>query len=263
MKEYLENQLQYCGNKAFNCTCQLFYKAKPIGSGVFIEIDNNNYLVSAAHVLEPEFVEKMTIPNGEFLIEIQGTLVVTEIPKGGEREDDKIDLGIVKLTEDCSKEIENRFRFLTITDIDSEHVELKSHQYMFCGYPVETTIVKNMEMAINPTPLKVRTKILRKEFQKIPAYTTGSKWILDFDRSRQFNISKQEEESPPHPKGVSGAGLWTIPVNPNIPIKDTDSKLIGIMTDYFEQGDNAVCATNIKLVLEIIKKELIDQSHIN
>lgn len=256
MKEYLEKQLQYCGNKALNSTCQLFYKAKAIGSGVFINIDNNKYLVSAAHVLEPEFIDRMTIPNGEILIDIQGVLVVTEIPNGGEREDDKIDLGIVKLTEDCAREIEKRFRFLTITDIDLEHVELKSHQYMFCGYPVETTVVKNMEMIINPIPLKVRTKIVRKEFKKVPTYTAGSKWILGFDRSRQINISKQQVESPPHPKGVSGAGLWSIPVNPNIPIEDTDLKLVGIMTDYFEQGDHVVCATNILLVLEVIKKWL-------
>lgn len=253
MKEYLEKQLQYCGNKALKSTCQLFYKAKSIGSGVFVQIGNDKYLISAAHVLEPEYVGQMTIPNGEILIEIEGNLMVTKVPKGGCREDDEIDLGIVKLTEDCSKEIEKRFRFLAITDIDFEHIELESHQYMFCGYPVETTKVE--EMKANPIPLKVRTKIVKKKFQTVPTYVVGSKWILDFDRSRQFNISKHEIESPPHPKGVSGAGLWSIPVNLNIPFEETEMKLIGIMTDYFEMGDHAVCATNINIVMQAIKNK--------
>ncbi len=57
----------------------------------------------------------------------------------------------------------------------------------------------------------------------------------------------------PHPTGVSGGGLWTIPVDPQIPIILTNVKLIGIMTDYFDRSDQVVCATNIALVRDIIQ----------
>ena len=257
LKEYLEKQLQYCGNKVLNSTCQLFYKAKAIGSGVFIEIKQGKYLVSAAHVLEPVFITEMTIPNGETLVNIQGNLVVTKIPIGGVRDDDKIDLAIVQLTDDCVLEIEKRFRFIEVNEIDSEHATLNSHQYMFCGYPVETTVVKHMEMIINPIPLKVRTKITNKELLLVPTYATGSKWTMEYDRAKQINILKDKAELSPHPLGISGAGLWSLPCKPDIPIDETDIKLIGIMTDYFEIADSVVCATNIKLILEIIEKYFI------
>ncbi|MEB8345089.1 hypothetical protein OO010_03465 [Flavobacteriaceae bacterium KMM 6898] len=255
MKDYISNQLQYCGNKAMGSTCQLFYKATPIGSGVLIEIKQEQYLVSAAHVIEPNYIESMTIPNGEILIELQGLLVTTALPLSQEREDDKIDLGIIKLNKACSKEIAKRFRFIELNEIDYEHSFLTSHQYMFCGYPNETTVVKNMEMEINPIPLKVRTKMTNKELFIVPDYAIGTKWILDYDRNKQINISSKNLEHSPLPKGISGAGLWSIPCTPAKSIEDTDIRLIGIMTDYFELQDKVVCATNIKLVLDIIKKK--------
>ncbi len=254
MKEYLEKQLQYCGNKALDSTCQLFYKSAPIGSGVLLEINKHKYLVSAAHVLEPQYVEWMTIPNGEDLVEIEGKLVTTEIPKSGERSDDKMDLGIVQLSEDCAKGIEKRFHFLNVTDIDADHSELPSHQYMFCGYPVETTEVKRMEMIIEPIPLKIRTRIINKKFTTVPTYIKGSKWILDFDRNQQFNIVKRKEEPTPSIVGISGAGLWSIYCTPNMLVENTNMKLIGILTHHF-WTDKVVCATNISVVLAIIKKE--------
>lgn len=255
MKEYLENQLQYCGNKAFNFTCQVLEKAEAKGSGVLIQINGVQYLISAAHVLEPSRIEWRTIPNGEELIEIEGTLLTTEIPKGSHRRDDKIDIGIVRLSEDCSIKIGKRFRFLTESDIDLLHIELESHQYMFLGYPIETTIIDRQEMSIIPTPLLVRTKILgHKLLVNLPKYEKGTKWILDFDRGKQINISKQIEEFAPDPHGVSGSGLWSIPVNPGLPVESTNMKLVGILTDYFAGGDKVVCATNIRLFIDAIKK---------
>lgn len=252
IKEYIEKQLLYCSKIALNSTCQLFYRANAIGSGVFIETRNNKYLVSAAHVLESDYINAMTIPNGEILVEIQGVLIITEVPIGGIRDDDKFDIAVVQLTEDCYKEVEKQFSFLTINEIDSEHVKLNSHQYVFCGYPIATTVVKNMEMKIHSDALKVRTKMLTKDLLIVPSYPNGSKWILDYNRNNQFNIRNQMLQLSTHPKGVSGGGLWTIPFNPEIKIENTDMKLIGIMTDFFEQHDNAICATNIKLILDII-----------
>lgn len=64
MNKYLSNQLQYCGNIALSSTCQLFNRASVTGTGVLLSIKQNYFLVSAAHVLESNNVEFMTIPNG-------------------------------------------------------------------------------------------------------------------------------------------------------------------------------------------------------
>ncbi len=67
------------------------------------------FLISATHVLEPEFVSSMTIPNGEELVQIRGRMVVTAIPV---RKDDKIDLAVVSLEADCAEDLMKRFNFL-------------------------------------------------------------------------------------------------------------------------------------------------------
>jgi len=257
MKEYLVNQLLNCGNKALKSTCQIFYKAKAIGSGVLITINDKKYLLSAAHVLEHQFVPEMTIPNGEILVEIQGELLTSQIPLDGDREDDKFDIGILLLKKECSDELEKRFRFITIDEIDRNHKALKSHQYMFCGYPVQDTIVLNMEIKIYPTPLKVRTKLTERQLVNLPKYSKNSKWILDYKRTTQKNIVSDEDQTGSHPKGVSGAGLWSIPLNFNLNPNQTKMKLIGIMTDFFEGNDQVVCATNINIIIKIIESQFI------
>lgn len=250
-------QLQYCGNEVLKSTCQIFKKAQAFGSGLLIEVKGNHFLISAAHVLEPEFVDQMTIPNGEELIPINGELYTTPIPESGNRKDDKVDIAIVKLTKECKDDLARRFRFLSSSEFDSEHTEVPSHQYMFCGYPVETTEVKNMEMRILPKPLKVRTKITNKELTKVPDYSDTPKWVLEYRRIAQLNISTDQVTVSPHPKGVSGGGLWLIPCNPNIPIEETNTKLIGIMTDYFDGSDEVVTATDISIITNIIEKHFI------
>lgn len=255
MNKYLINQLQYCGNKALLSTCQLFYRAKAIGSGVLLSVKGNDYLVSAAHVLEIEFIRLMTIPNGEILVEIQGELKITQVPLNKTRDDDKIDIAIVKLSKSCSDELKKRFIFLDENQIDYHHLELDSHQYFFCGYPIQNTEVRNMEMEIFPIPLKVRTKITKKDLFETPDYDNGTKWILEYDRRNQLNISKKEKQISPHLKGISGGGLWSIPYNQKIKVEDTEIKLVGIMTDYFELQDGVVGATNVSLVQSIIKNK--------
>lgn len=251
------DQLQYCGNKALQSTCQIFKQAQAFGSGLLIEVNGNHFLISAAHVLEPEYVDQMTIPNGKEIIPINGELYTTPIPESGERKGDTVDIAIVKLNKECTDDLAIRFKFLSVSEIESKHKEVPSHQYMFCGYPTETTEVRNMEMKIFPKPLKVRTKIAHKELTKVPDYIDIPKWILEYRRIAQINVSSDQIAPSPHPKGVSGGGLWLIPCNPSIPIEQTKMKLIGIMTDYFDGSDEVVTATDISVITNIIDSHFI------
>ncbi|MCD8529315.1 MAG: hypothetical protein LRY25_00270 [Flavobacterium sp.] len=195
MKEYLGNQLQYCGNKALQCTCQLFFKTKAKGSGILLSVKGEDFLVSAAHVLEPEIIESMTIPNGEILVQIQGEMRVTKFQLNETREDDKIDIAIVKLTKACSNDLKKRFIFLDEIQIDFNHLELDSHQYFFCGFPVVDTNVDIQQIKIFPVPMKVRTKITKKKLFEATDYYKGSKWILDYDRLKQLSVVNYEKKN--------------------------------------------------------------------
>lgn len=191
------------------------------------------------------------------MVEIQGDLKITQIPLNETREEDKVDIAIIKLLKSCSDELKKRFTFLEIENIDNKHKELLSHQYFFCGYPISKTNVDKQNVEIFPEPLKVRTKIANGEFFEKYGYDRGIKWILEYDMHKQINVSSNQKQISPDPKGVSGGGLWTIPFNPKVKIEETEMKLVGIMTDFYFQ-DDIVMATNINIVVDIINKEFLN-----
>ena len=64
-------------------------------------------------------------------------------------------------------------------------------------------------------------------------------------------------QQPPHPRGISGGGLWVIPVGANgMPLET--AHLAGIAIEYHSH-DSLVFATRVEHVMDFIRTRVLSQ----
>lgn len=232
-------------------TCQLYYGLKNIGSGVLLKVDEDYFLVSAAHVLEEKMIREMFIPNGTELIPIEGDFKGIALKEGQKRENDKIDIAVVRLAATIIKEINSIFEFLEINSIELNHNITNLKEYCLYGFPNIWTEKIPEYKEFKTKPLQLRTQINREQTRTVPQYAENSKLIVEYG------------SNPSHPvaKGLSGSGLWYCPLNS---INNEAIKLVGILTDCFSY-DNVITVTRVDVLTEILRQKFelnIEQSKI-
>jgi hypothetical protein len=254
--EKIKEQVNLAAKEAQKYTCQLFYDLKKIGSGFFIEIDNNFFLISAAHVLEQSYISGMNFPNGNELVSINGILLITVPDKGDSRSSDKIDFSVIKLDDSTIHEVKKKFKFLPSNLLDIDHQPQMNPQYMLFGYPVEWTKVIASKKQLIPKPLIVRTKTIDVTSRKMLQYNHASKILVEYN-SQSF-INGNEGEKLPDCKGMSGSALWYIPLQNFIERGELILKLVGLITDYhgdWKDGD-VIAATKLSVITESIRQKM-------
>lgn len=256
VKEKIREQIEAVSVLAQNYTCQLFFNLKRVGSGFFIQVDDDYFLVSAAHVLEIHFIEGMKFPNGKELVPIKGKLLVTAPPEGFSRSSDKIDFSVIKLDSDTVNEVKKQFKFLSAEHIDIDHKTHEDPQYLLFGYPNEWTTVIAAKEQIIPRPLIMRTKMVDIDNLKLESYEQRSKFAVEYDPLKFISDDGDSKKKLPNPKGMSGSALWYIPFKKFVDSGAVDLKLIGLVTDYHSGLDKVIAATNISVITETIRQKM-------
>jgi hypothetical protein len=261
----IDDHMNQVVQKIQQVTCQVYNNTKVIGSGIFIKINQNHYLVSAAHVLSFKQAPFMRFPNGEELIKILGDWKVTEIPVTGSVEDDKIDVTIIRLNGESIKEVLKRFSFLPIEKIEINHKNACSFSYFLFGYPNYWTSIKPIDSnyaILKPRPFFSRVRINANQAKEIPEYDHGSKILIEFNLQKLISTDKLSCPYLPNFKGMSGSGLWDLSINDKVNTED-QYKLVGILTDYFKGESNIIAVTPICIITEVIRQKfdpMIEQS---
>lgn len=222
---------------------------KVAGSGIFIQIEGQGYLITAAHVLAEFYKNTFVILPDEELF-LGGNLTSTELPKTQKRDDDKIDISVFKINNECRDKLLKKYTPLRINEIQLKHVLRDSPSYFLVGYPITKT-----------------KKVWNKDEIKSQAFTFQSEPDLNFDYKRfGFNekttialkfdgeVTSAKIPNPhlsPDLKGMSGSGLWYFN-------SDNKKRLIGIVIERINTAKyKAVLSTRFDLVKYIIEKSAL------
>jgi hypothetical protein len=107
------------------------------GTGVFLNVGDHYFLVTAAHVLDNNDDSTLYIPSNK-----SGDLVILEgasfksVADGGDRNDDRTDVGVVVLKSDLEDEI-GRDSFLSVALTDVDDIGKQGDIYIAMGYPAK------------------------------------------------------------------------------------------------------------------------------
>ncbi|OUP35642.1 hypothetical protein [Bacteroides sp. An19] len=239
---------------------------EPIGTGVLIKYEDNHFIVSAAHVLQPYATKQKRNPYREeseyddpqeaFLsLENMGFYYngfyypikeVTYTNITGEVEN-LIDIAVIRLEIETVEELSGK-QFVDYNLIEFNHTITTQSRYFVYGYPAEWTDLKSTEIVQKPLEMitngidasTVEGVKFDAQYNLLIGYTPKS--LVDED-GHVLDISS--------PNGISGCGLWYLGT-------DGQLKLVGIMTEnkIEKEGMPFMMATQIDTVIGILKNRI-------
>jgi hypothetical protein len=238
-----------------SCTCIIMlnktsYKAH--GTGVFIQIQNHYFLVSAAHVMDK---------HGEFFIFLSQEKEIiypggdTYINRTENREKDELDIAVLRLDDDCLPHIKRTYSFVQAEDLAINHIFQPWEYYSFLGFPASKAKVKYKTDIFGITMLFHFTAPIGAEYYKEFGRNPYVNVVATYNKKQVYDGRKGTYGTGPDLYGISGCGLWfTDPSDLTTGI--IKPKLTAIMTDWFTNNRNIIIGTRIDVVTGMIKKFL-------
>jgi hypothetical protein len=229
------------------------------GSGVLLQIGDEHFLLSAAHVID--FTSIHDIPY--LLSPAKGTEPValnkfrvgtSPIPPNRDpkdpnmRDDDLLDVGFIELNQSIVERLLPVRRFATLREVDVDG-GLKRGCYLILGYPHKLSVTDPLKQKIYSEPLRYITELCDDPADK-------------FDPTREVQLKYPEkglnagmaEVIVPSPKGMSGCGIWRLAeMKPSVKWSKDDVKLVAI--DHMWHGERRfIRGTRVRYALQLIYK---------
>jgi hypothetical protein len=229
-----------------------------IGSGVLMQIGESKFILTAAHVLDHRSEGTLCMPGDAELVPINGVFRSTDIPDGGSREDDKVDVGFCRLDEQTVNSIASH-SFLSVTEIVADEKPVFGRLYSFVGFPNTRNEVR---YNIRPAPFSFLNTPLTTDLYKHYILDSNIHIAVKYDKKRTVGPN-HKPISFPDPHGLSGGGLWGWEILDRFKVgnPEVSPKLVGITTGC-TKDKKAWFATKIGIALECVRATCkdLDQS---
>lgn len=221
--------------------------AEHIGCCVLLKIDEQRFLLTAGHVLREFAAEPIYIAFDGQAPQAVGRAQRTETSKGLKSNEDLLDAAVMRL--DDGSLIDRDTHFLTLRDVDVRDWMSPSKNYLFYGFPGTKTRVNLSKHEIRGENLSAICT--RTPDAKIAPLGLSSDTHIVFDLDPAEMVSNSGIRSAPHPRGMSGCSVWSLPE-----LEDRTSlragKLVGVFTD-FKRAHRVGLASRVSWHLELIR----------
>jgi hypothetical protein len=225
-----------------------YYKVH--GCGVFVNIDERYFILTAAHVIDLR--DDLMIPLGDELLRPGGKIKFSNFTKT--RESDFLDIAFMELDEFTVSELKKQYNFLTKENISINHNTQNSLMYTFLGYPSTFSKFSKTTQSFHSNVFFHYNKPESDEVYKNLSRNPTTNIIIKYDRKKALNTRKVEITNGPDLYGMSGCGLWfTDPID--IFKKVSEPKLVAIMTDWPIKNRNTVVGTKMQVFSQALKQE--------
>jgi hypothetical protein len=236
---------------AFQSTICFFHDtdnkpSKAAGSGILIKYKDSLYVVSAAHVLAEHFNDTYVILDDKELI-IGGTSLSTPMPKSNNRNDDKLDISILKVDAQSRVDLLSRFKPIEINEIEINHKFVAAPNYFLVGYPLTRTWKDWESKKIKSIAYTYHSELFNNYNYTKFGFKDSTTIAIKYE-GKVTNASIPTPHLSPKLTGLSGCGVWYFD-NRN------QKKLIGVVIERrTERGHSAILATKIDFVMGMIVK---------
>lgn len=241
-------------NNELDSVCPIFVclkvseKIEQIGSGVLLQIKNQVFILTAAHVTDWKEKGELCIPTKNGIEGIEGHIAGIVLPKGVSRTKDKIDMSYFCLSKSLVGKLHKSFKPLTLEDCWLTDNTQPKDIYSFSGFPLSKAKTLNDKYTSEMmTYSGVSTSFTK--YEKL-GYSDDTNIVIDFRRKKSANIDGVKN-MPPHPKGISGGAIFRWPKDPDIEPKYFKRTLVGIGHTYL-QKHNTLIGTKLSLYIPLI-----------
>ena len=222
---------------------------QPLGSAVLLNFRSAHYLITAGHCLKQsnEFIKIGVLNENGHLTMIRGAVAIYE------GEDNRIDLGFIKLSDASVDVLSKTHKFLHENQLRLTSNLEDVTDYLILGYPNTKTIINHRAKKIGIEPFVYIAKSKSQNFYEKHRYNKSSSILLNFNRRRSSFVTVHEKHMSPDPRGVSGGGLWYVSTYDIPELKDVSFHLCGIMIEHDAQN-NFMVATRVEEFVPVLKE---------
>ncbi|MCP4552762.1 MAG: hypothetical protein GY834_12140 [Bacteroidetes bacterium] len=222
-----------------------------IASSVLIKIQNDFFLITAAHVLENYDHKKLCLRISKEFKYLIGDIIFTNISENDIS--NRLDVAICRLNDRFVNEIKRCYNFYNFQEIDFEHNPKEiQNNYLILGYPWKKTKLDTHQRKLKIKPFILYTRnVFDKVYQELKILKTTN-FILEYRQRRLIKLKTGYFAKGINPHGISGCGVWIIKEN-------YDKKNLSIPSLFsiiIEQDKNKryLISTRFSIIYEIIRR---------
>jgi hypothetical protein len=221
-----------------------------IGSGVLIEIGEEIYLLTAAHVTDWRDKGILCIPGKSGIKPIAGHVVSLEMPTKIDRQNDKVDISYFRLSHDLAQDLHDEAKPIVREDMNLTESLIEGDLYTFAGYPLTKTKVKTDVVSSEPFFFTGEASSAQK--YSTLGYDIHRNIVINFNR-KKVKYYDGSQFTAPHPRGVSGGGIFSWPKDFSVRPRMPERLLVGIGHTYHERH-HCLVGTRINVYLSLIQR---------
>lgn len=220
------------------------YSAKPGsppdlgGSGTWLQIGDEKFLVTAAHVIDHGYT---WIPMEIGFKKLVSPCYMT-IPPSGDRSSDRCDIGIYHLLAEDIEAKHPFHEFIKISDVDVDLLHQAGEQFEFFGYPHRKQKSDKTTRKLIPIFMSILSDTVGENIFKKLGLSVFSHVVIAFRRKTM--MADGRIITAPLPTGMSGGAVWKKTAGRD------ERKLAAIVIEY---SDDCLIGTRIAIVLEFIR----------
>jgi hypothetical protein len=222
-----------------------------IGSGVLLQVADAHFLLTAAHVTDERRTKPLLIPAKTGFVNLFGLFIESPMPHLGSRKDDKLDVAVVKLSQDLVARLHDHLLFLDHGDCNLADVTEPKDVYTIIGYPAKKSGIDGNAVVTDQFSLS-GDGVLDYRFEEL-GLDPRRHIIVQLRMKRTIHYSNMLKRQPPHPEGMSGGGIFAW--DKALPELSAlgQPKLVGILTEY-HQHKNVFVGTRLHAHVMAIHK---------
>lgn len=181
----------------------------PHGTGFFVRAGSDCFLVSAAHVFE-------TLRNVPLYYYISSTVtrrVTGEVLLNqwwGDRQDDPVDIGVVKLTSEAPPPYPDVEKYAMDVSYLQPRLSGQNQNYLILGFPASRTSVNPVKGEIAATAYGYHATSAPQSDYVALDLIPSENLILPLDLKRSVDLITGRHRIFPRPQGMSGSPVWAL-----------------------------------------------------
>jgi hypothetical protein len=226
-------------------------RPEQFGSGVLVQVGDQRFLISAAHVFDEFTSPPILIPGKEGLTGVKGEYFITPLPESGARRDDLLDLGFLPLSSGSELSLNDSMIFLDHRDCDAMDETAEEDAYTVIGYQADLSDVGD-EIVQSRISRIGCSGVQDHRYEKL-GLDPRTHLLLQY-RMKKGVIYRTLSPGKKHNfEGISGGGVFAWSKDLPNPHAMDQPLLVGIVTDY-SPHHNVFVATRLGVLLAGIQK---------
>lgn len=203
-----------------------------IGTGIYVRLGASAYLLTAGHVVDHRERGSLCVPGAGGIIGLNGGVGGNSLPPGSSRQEDKFDVAFIRLNEETKAQLHPSFEPLSRQYVDLEGYVPPGTPCSVGGYPI--TQARRTESAYQSATYSYIGMSADHDTYRRLGYDPSTHIIVQY-RMKKSVFPEGDRTNPPHPRGLSGGGIFQLHPSSFSDLERAPRTLIGSMHTFLKR----------------------------